>query len=617
MRLSPLAIGPVLAGCALVAVTSCSTDEPQTEAGLAPSLTPAVTAVSAYDIVKATTINVDGFRGDWTGIDSIMIADDPNNGRGALNNSATVKLAWNDTYLFAMYDVSDTDLRAVQTARDAAGLYQDDEVELYIDPQGDGATASSMTATDYHFLASILEVLGDKRGTGTPSQDSTYNAAGFLAQAITYGSVNGGGTDTRYVVETRIPWTDLGVTPAAGNFMRVDLAVGDRDGTAPTDQYFDWANLGNNFNRPSGWKDVQLVVDATAPAAPTNPTLSVVSSSQIDVSWTASSSSDVSRYRIFRGTTGTPALVAQVYDWPYQDTGLAAGTTYTYQIAAVDPGGNQSAKTAPVSASTNSDQAYGVPFGPFDLFSASGSFRQVAPFSLTLDWTDPAGIISQINLARDNGVRFVPQMTGGSHSNYTTNGQFDFGKWKTKMNTFNTTAIKTAMAAAVSDGTVIFAELMDEPNSADWGGMTHAMLDSMSRHAKTIFPTLRTGVTVQWDWQSTAVYQSLDVLNSQYGFHQDTIVERYRDSAVVSAKRQNVALMFSMNLLHGGAKTFGTPMTASQVENFGKVLVSEPFACALTMWTWDDTFMAKPENQTAFNRIAATAAGRPAKACAK
>jgi hypothetical protein len=44
MRFIFLAAGPVLVGCALVVVTSCSTDERETEAGLAPSMNPVAAA---------------------------------------------------------------------------------------------------------------------------------------------------------------------------------------------------------------------------------------------------------------------------------------------------------------------------------------------------------------------------------------------------------------------------------------------------------------------------------------------------------------------------------------------------------------------------------------------
>jgi hypothetical protein len=306
---------------------------------------------SSYDVVKVGSMTVDGNLSDWAGVAAISMADDPANGRGALNNSAKVKLAWNDTYLYAAYDVTDTELLAAQTARDNGQIYEDDAIELYIDPQGDGSAASSMTTTDYQFLSNVREALGDSRGNGTGGKDATYNAASFLAQAVLTGTLNGGGGDTGYAIELRIAWTDLGVTPAAGHLMRIDPAVDDDDTQNTTTQEFDWAAL-TIFNNPSGWKYVKLVTDATAPAAPTNPALTVVSSSQIDVSWTASTSTDVAKYNLYRATSGTPTLYQTVSGSPYHDTGLTAGTTYTYQISAVDAAGNESPKTASKSATT-------------------------------------------------------------------------------------------------------------------------------------------------------------------------------------------------------------------------------------------------------------------------
>jgi cellulose/xylan binding protein with CBM9 domain/fibronectin type III domain protein len=839
MRTKLVAIRPVLAICALVAVTSCSTDdEPQTESGLAPNISPAVTAASSYDIVKVPSLTIDGNLNDWVNIAPVAIADDPGNGRGAANNSATVKLAWDDTYLYAAYDVSDTELLAVQTTRDHPDTYKDDAVELFIDPQGDGAAASNMTTTDYQFVANVLETLDDKRGNGSGGKDASYNAASFLAQAITNGTVNATGTDAGYSVELRIAWTDLGVTPSAGHSMRMDLAVDDRDGLAATQEYFDWANLGSSFNNPSGWKEVQLVnrpaptsaydliklpasptidgnlsdwagiasismadssgraggadntakvklawdnsylyaaydvtdtdlravqttrdaaslyqddaielyldpqgdgwtapkmtatdyqllanirnavgdmkgngtggkdasfnaasllskainngtlnstgtdvgytlelrvawadlgvtpaagnfmrldpavddrdgepppsteefdwsgltlfnqptgwkdvkltVDATAPAAPTNPVLTVVSSSQITVSWTASTSGDVAKYRVYRGTNGAaPTLLTTVPASPYQDSLLTAGTSYTYQVSAVDAAGNESPKTAPQTATTGGGSGTGVPFGPMDLYKSTSTPYQLAPFNLTFDYSYPQGIVNQIRSARRDGIRLVLQMAGGAHKGYTdADSNFILAKWRDTMDTFRADSIKQAVAEGVADGTILFNSVMDEPNHRTWGGVpNHAILDSMSRYVKEIFPTLKTGVVVKWDWEKTTPYTSIDVIVSQYGLQTQTLDTRtYRDSAVASAQRQNVGLMFSMNILDGGASD-SRSMTADQVRSWGDTLLAASYACGLTMWRYDSTFMMNAQNKTALEHVAGTAAARPASLC--
>jgi hypothetical protein len=289
-------------------------------------------------------------------------------------------------------------------------------------------------------------------------------------------------------------------------------------------------------------------------------------------------------------------------------------------------------------AVTVSQTGAGVPFGPSDLFNASGVFRQVAPFTYTPDIVDSAHIVAQINTARTNRVKLALEMTGGSHNNYITNGKFDFNKWKAAQNKFNTSAIKTAVANGVADSTIVFAVLMDEPNHSSWGGvMNHALLDQMSQYVKAIFPTLRTNVDVTYTWEPTSVYQSVDVITTQYNSKVGD-VNAYRNAAVSSAATQKVALVFSLNVLNGGDQLqaqnppcptpqtggpgttengilVGCKMTAAQVQSFGDALLAAPETCALKMWTWQDAFMAA--NQSAFNHLAATAAAHAARPCVK
>jgi hypothetical protein len=291
--------------------------------------------------------------------------------------------------------------------------------------------------------------------------------------------------------------------------------------------------------------------------------------------------------------------------------------------------------------------ASGVSFGPADLFNASGGLRQVAPFTWTMDIVDPAGIAAQISTAHNNHIKLVLVMTGGGSSNYTTAGKFDYTRWVNKQNTFNTTAIKQAVANGVADGTIPFAMLIDEPNRSDWGGnVHHTTLDSMSRYTKSIFPTLRTGVDVTYTWESTSIYTSVDVITTQFaGTDKSGDTTAYRTQAVSSANAQNVALFFSINILNGGKKLMSTgcpmpqtggsgstesgvlvgcKMTAAEVQAYGDALLKAPETCGLKMWTWDLTtltptgdFMTRADNQAAFNHLAGTAAAHPAKPCVK
>src|SRR3989344_8218774 len=90
--------------------------------------------------------------------------------------------------------------------------------------------------------------------------------------------------------------------------------------------------------------------DTQAPTSPTGLALTVISSSQINLSWTASVDNiAVTGYKIYRctGSSWTPTtLVASPSGVTYSDTGLLASTAYTYAVSAVDAAANESAKSS-------------------------------------------------------------------------------------------------------------------------------------------------------------------------------------------------------------------------------------------------------------------------------
>src|SRR5207249_1688855 len=88
-----------------------------------------------------------------------------------------------------------------------------------------------------------------------------------------------------------------------------------------------------NFSLTPGAPDTQ------APTVPTGLTATAVSTSQINLSWTASTDNvGVTGYKIFRNSVqvGTATTTS------YSDTGLSASTTYTYTASAYDLAGNNS-----------------------------------------------------------------------------------------------------------------------------------------------------------------------------------------------------------------------------------------------------------------------------------
>ena len=106
--------------------------------------------------------------------------------------------------------------------------------------------------------------------------------------------------------------------------------------------------------------------DTTPPSTPTNLSATAVSSSQVNLSWTASTDNvGVAGYRVFRNGTsvGTSTTTS------FSDTGLLAATTYSYTVAAYDAASNTSPPSTAVAVTT--------PTTPFDFTMSNGGSRSV------------------------------------------------------------------------------------------------------------------------------------------------------------------------------------------------------------------------------------------------
>ncbi|MGE5529220.1 MAG: sialate O-acetylesterase [Patescibacteria group bacterium] len=89
--------------------------------------------------------------------------------------------------------------------------------------------------------------------------------------------------------------------------------------------------------------------DTEPPTAPANLTATAVSSSRIDLSWSASTDNlGVTGYKVFRGGVEIDTVTGTTY----QDTGLSPSTTYSYYVKAFDAAGNLSPQSNTAQATT-------------------------------------------------------------------------------------------------------------------------------------------------------------------------------------------------------------------------------------------------------------------------
>ena len=348
-----------------------------------------------------------------------------------------------------------------------------------------------------------------------------------------------------------------------------------------------------------------------------------------------------------RTTTGDSVSVAVVFKatgGTVTTGGLftAGSTGGSYRIIAT-AGALADTSTITVTTPLGSGTPTGIPYGPYDAWAGDTSLEpNTDVFTATIGSINSTNIVARLDVARRSRKRLVLAMTGGSHWNYLTNDVFDLSKWQAKMETYNTPAIKAAVAAAVADGTIIGNSVMDEPHvhglgdGNTWGPpgtMTKARVDQLCAYVKNMFPTMAVGVVHPYNvFEATKSYQVCEFMVNQYSWRKGDIYD-FRDGALAMARRDGMAIIFSMNLLNGGfqaerdglwncslATTGGRGtfnpncrMTAEQVREWGKILGSS--GCAMMMWKWDEAFMANPENQQAFRDVAAHLASLPAKSC--
>lgn len=216
-------------------------------------------------------------------------------------------------------------------------------------------SAGLLPGTTYQYRVRALDAAGNPSGYSTVVSGTTYDTL----------TINKVGTG-RGMVTASPAWVNCGPTCSAGIPLQTSITL-----TATPDAGSSAAGFSGGC--VSGGATCAFTVTGTttvtvtfndlqAPTVPTGVTATPVSATQINLGWTASSDNvGVTQYRIERcqgASCSNFAQIGTVNGTPpaasFSDTnGLAAGTTYRYQIKAADAGGNPSGPSTPiVNAST-------------------------------------------------------------------------------------------------------------------------------------------------------------------------------------------------------------------------------------------------------------------------
>jgi chitodextrinase len=144
-------------------------------------------------------------------------------------------------------------------------------------------------------------------------------------------------------------------------------------------------------------KSVALSVttkDTLAPTVPSITNITAPSSSQVALTWSASTDtggSGLKGYKVYRSTGGASAnLIASPTTTSYTDNTVVGSTAYAYTVSSTDNAGNESAKSAAASITTPAPPDTTAPTAPTSLRTTTTALT-----SISLAWnasTDNVGV---------------------------------------------------------------------------------------------------------------------------------------------------------------------------------------------------------------------------------
>jgi hypothetical protein len=221
------------------------------------------------------------------------------------------------------------------------------------------------------------------------------------------------------------------------------------------------------------------------------------------------------------------------------------------------------------------------------------------------------GVLRELAEIKARGGRVALKLALGDRHFKDADGSFNLSKWKAQVSLFE----DVDFSAYIQDGTLIGHYLVDEPNDpANWNGtpIPPSVLEEMARYSKERWPSLPTLVRTEPGYLGMS-HRYLDAAWAQYldrkGPPQDFLRRNVAD-----AQERGLALVVGLNVETGG-RPHGTPMTASEVEEWGSVLLSSTYPCAFISWPYDERYLSSGGMMTAMGTLRRLAQNRSTKTC--
>ncbi len=191
-----------------------------------------------------------------------------------------VKMLWDSTYFYFAAQLEEPHIWATLSQRDTI-IFQDDDFEIFIDPDGDGHNYYEFEMNAYNTVWDLLMLWPYHIGRG-PNNVFNWNNPGLTTAVHIQGTINSPADEDEYwSLEVAFPWSALRELapgrrmPEPGdqwkvNFSRVDWTVdivegkyvkrkdASRDRNLPPDNWV-WSPTGRiDMHRPETWGIVQF-----------------------------------------------------------------------------------------------------------------------------------------------------------------------------------------------------------------------------------------------------------------------------------------------------------------------------------------------------------------------
>ncbi|MCE5251117.1 carbohydrate-binding family 9-like protein [bacterium] len=168
------------------------------------------------------------------------------------------KMLWDEDNLYILVTVDDPDIWSTMTIRDKDCLCQEETVELFIDPDGDGKDYAEIHINCLNTINDLWIPRNDfKYQDGSPVDWTdlyTWTLEGMQHAVVNYGTINNRqDTDLGSVFEFALPWKGFGkiagsanIPPKPGDVWRININRYERSRT------------GDDNIELSGWSPLKL-----------------------------------------------------------------------------------------------------------------------------------------------------------------------------------------------------------------------------------------------------------------------------------------------------------------------------------------------------------------------